>query len=373
MTESQQLLAEYVRNGSEVAFKELVARYVDLVYSAALRLVEGDPHRARDVAQTVFADLARVAPKLAPNSMLGGWLHRRACFVARTAMRGERRRQARERQAAEMNALENQPDTALAEIAPALDEAINELGADDRDVILLRFFEQRSLRTVGEALGTSENVAQKRVARALQELAGLLRHRGFTIPAAVLASCLTLGAVKAAPAGLALALAKGALAGSSASAGMGVASANAVALTKLKIAAAILLLAGISTMLLVQHFKDAKRNAAAQASQLPNEGAPGIRLIRPGVNPATELSRNETAIGPVPEPEQARAARGQVLEAVPAASTGTAPPLGRPVTGAALVQRGSIASRGAGSESKALTSQTTAVPGRQKAPWSKVT
>src|SRR5512135_2578529 len=131
MTESQQLLADYVATGSEEAFRELVARYVDLVYSTALRLVEGDPHRAKDVAQTVFVDLARQAANLSANSMLGGWLHRHTCFVARTVMRGERRRQARERQAVEMSALENQPDTALAEIAPVLDEAINELGADD--------------------------------------------------------------------------------------------------------------------------------------------------------------------------------------------------------------------------------------------------
>src|SRR5512133_440402 len=96
MTESQQLLAEFVRTRSEEAFRELITRYVDLVYSAALRLVQGDAERARDVAQTVFADLARMAPQLSRNSMLGGWLHRRACFVAMTLMRSERRRQARE-------------------------------------------------------------------------------------------------------------------------------------------------------------------------------------------------------------------------------------------------------------------------------------
>ncbi len=152
MTDSQRLLADYAANGSERAFQELVARYVDLVYSTAIRLVEGDTHRAKDVAQTVFLDLARTAARLSPNSMLGGWLHRHTCFVARTVMRGERRRQARERQAMEMSALNNHPDTALAEIAPVLDEVINELGADDRDAILLRFFEQRNLRSVGEAL-----------------------------------------------------------------------------------------------------------------------------------------------------------------------------------------------------------------------------
>ena len=104
--------------------------------------------------------------------MLGGWLHRHTCFVARTVLRGERRRQARERQAVEMNALTDQNDNPLAEIAPILDEAIQELGADDRDAILLRFFEQRSLRSVGEALGTTAADIANRKKRILRLLFG---------------------------------------------------------------------------------------------------------------------------------------------------------------------------------------------------------
>src|SRR6266576_2622447 len=52
MTDGQQLLAQYAESGSETAFRELVTRYVDLVYSAALRLVNGDKHLAEDVTQT---------------------------------------------------------------------------------------------------------------------------------------------------------------------------------------------------------------------------------------------------------------------------------------------------------------------------------
>jgi len=89
MTDSQRLLADYVRNGSEAAFRELVARYIDLTYSTALRLVDGDAHLAQDVTQTVFADLARMARTLSSEVMLGGWLHRHACFVAAKTMRGD--------------------------------------------------------------------------------------------------------------------------------------------------------------------------------------------------------------------------------------------------------------------------------------------
>src|SRR4030095_11819237 len=116
MNDGAQLLAEYVRTGSEPAFRELVARYVDLVYSAAVRLVDGDTHRAEDVTQTVFADLARGARALPSEVMLGGWLHRHTCFVAAKIMRGERRRRSRERQAVEMNALQDDSGTDFARL-----------------------------------------------------------------------------------------------------------------------------------------------------------------------------------------------------------------------------------------------------------------
>ena len=144
MTDSQNVLADYVQTGSDAAFRELVTRYLDLVYSTALRSVEGDKHRAEDVAQTVFIDLSRMARTLSNDVMLGGWLHRHTCFVAANTMRGERRRQSRERQAVEMNALQTNSGADISLVAPILDEAINELGEEDRKAVLLRFFEQHA-------------------------------------------------------------------------------------------------------------------------------------------------------------------------------------------------------------------------------------
>jgi RNA polymerase sigma factor (sigma-70 family) len=204
MTDSQHLLAEYRRNGLDAAFRELVARFVGLVYSTALRLVEGDVHRAEDVTQTVFADLARLARTLSNEVRLGGWLHRHTCFVAVNSLRGERRRQARERQAVEMNTLQNNSEADFSQVAPLLDEAINELGEADRTAILLRFFEQQDFRAVGLALGSNEDAARMRVTRALEKLEEFLKRRGVTTSAASLGVVLTANAVQAAPVGLAV-------------------------------------------------------------------------------------------------------------------------------------------------------------------------
>ncbi len=187
MTDSQQLLAEYARTGSEAAFRELVTRYVDLVYSTALRLVGGDTHRAEDVTQTVFMEL-----------------HRHTCFVAANTMRGERRRQSRERQAVEMNVLQNNSGADFSQVTPMLDEAINELGEADRTAILLRFFEQKDFRAVGQALGSNDDAARMRVTCALVKLEDFLKRRGITTSAASLGVVLSVNAVQAAPAELAI-------------------------------------------------------------------------------------------------------------------------------------------------------------------------
>lgn len=311
MTDTQELLADFVRTGSESAFRELVTRYFDLVYSTAVRLVDGDTHRAQDVSQIVFADLARMARKLSQDTALGGWLHRHTCFVARTVMRGERRREARERQAVEMNALNAQNDTVLAQIAPILDEAIQELGPDDRDAILFRFFERRNLRSVGEALGTTENVAQKRVSRAVQELGILLQRRGVALSTAALASGLAAGAVTAAPAGLALSIAGKVFAGAGAAGSSGLTSAKVALMAKLKVAiVATLAIAGVVIAIFLQNqpkvrSPDESRLARQQTEQpepLARRGTSAASQQIAGSSPNGQLQESRIDTPQTPKP-----------------------------------------------------------------------
>ena len=224
---SIKLLRDYAESGDEAAFRELVARYIDLVYSTAVRRVGGDADLARDVAQMVFTDLAHKAKSLRDVELLGGWLHRHTGFVASTIVRGERRRQAREQETAAMNALQDSPDSLWQQMAPLLDETIDGLEAPDRQAIMLRFFERRDFRSVGAALGISDDAAQKRVTRAVEKLRELLASRGVTLTLALLSSFMAGRAVSAAPAGLALEVAKAALAGAASATGI------TLALTKL--------------------------------------------------------------------------------------------------------------------------------------------
>jgi RNA polymerase sigma factor (sigma-70 family) len=250
MTESQTLLVDYAGSGSETAFRELVSRYIDFVYSTAFRLVDGNSQLAEDVTQLVFISLAKQARSLSSGVMVGGWLHQRTFHLATKAARGERRRRIREREAAEMNILHKDAKTEWHDVAPLLDKAITRLNAADRAAILLRFFEQRDFRSVGKEMGTHEDAARMRVNRALEKLHAMLKAEGASLSATALGTVLTAHAVTAAPAGLAAATAGVAL--GSAGTVTGMALLQIMATTKLKGALVGALIAGLVATAIVQ-------------------------------------------------------------------------------------------------------------------------
>ncbi len=193
------LLAEYKRNGSEQAFRELVSAYLGLVYSTALRSLSGDSHLAEDVAQTVFIDLAHQAVFLPAGVRLGGWLHRHTCFVARKALRKEHRRRARETQAMQLQTIADYTQENISQLAGVLDDAINRLGEKEREAVILRFFEQQDFRHLANTLGSSQDAARMRVARALEKLKTLLSRRGFALSVSGLAYVLETKSAEAPP------------------------------------------------------------------------------------------------------------------------------------------------------------------------------
>ncbi|MES2695031.1 MAG: sigma-70 family RNA polymerase sigma factor [Verrucomicrobiota bacterium] len=192
------LLQNYTRTRSQSAFTALVERHVDLVYSAALRQVRSS-QLAEDVAQSVFLDLARRAHELRPGQPLAAWLFVVTRRTAVDTIRSEARRQAREHTAAEIAAMKTPSPTWL-RVKDEIDEALSTLNDAERSALLLRFFENKSLREVGASLGISEDTAQKRVSRALERLRDLLVRRGVVVSSAGLAADLSAHAVHSAPA-----------------------------------------------------------------------------------------------------------------------------------------------------------------------------
>jgi len=227
-----ELLARYARHRAEDAFAEVVRRHVDLVYSAARRQVRA-PELAEEVAQAVFADLAGQAGRLPPRTVLAAWLYQVTRRTAIDVVRREASRRLRERVAHELHAM-NATAEDCTHIEPLLDEAMHALDETDRAAVLLRYFENKPLREVGLALGTSDDAAQKRVSRAVERLREFFAKHGVTVGASGLVVVLSANAVQAAPVGLALTISTTVLAGATLTTTATATATKAIAMTTLQ-------------------------------------------------------------------------------------------------------------------------------------------
>jgi RNA polymerase sigma factor (sigma-70 family) len=292
MIEDAELLRRYAREKSQEAFAELVRRRIGLVYSVALRHTH-DAHRAEDVTQAVFTDLARKAGQLVDRPVLVGWLFRSAQFAASDAVRAEVRRQIREQEANTMERITQEaPEPDWAQLRPVLDEVLNQIDERDRDAILLRFFDGESFGEVGAKLRLSENAARMRVERALDKLRSLLARRGVTSTTAALAVALANQPIAAAPAGLAAAVTGAALAGGTVA---GVAAAGGawttfMSMTKLQMIAAGALTVAAGTGLVLQANENAQLGQDVAALQQQNQELATVRAKN------RELKRNTGAL-----------------------------------------------------------------------------
>jgi RNA polymerase sigma factor (sigma-70 family) len=241
-----ELLREYASRRSPEAFDELARRHADWVYSAASRMMR-DPHLAQDVTQAVFLLLSQ-QPHKAVGRKLHGWLFRTTRFTVANIVRSQRRQRELEQHAAIMalSDTQNPPDELWRQVWPLLDELIARLREKDQQVVLLRFYQGKSLAEVGEYLGISEEAARKRVNYALERLRAMFEARGIVaVGGAALAVSLSANATHAAPAAVLGALSGGGAYSASASAIAGTIQ-KVLLLYHLKVAAIVLLVAAIS-------------------------------------------------------------------------------------------------------------------------------
>jgi RNA polymerase sigma factor (sigma-70 family) len=296
MIEDAALLSRYAAEQSEAAFAELTRRHVDLVYSAALRLVHGDVYSAQDVTQQVFIEVAYQAKRLALHPALVGWLYTTTRLMALRVNRTEQRRQAREQEAYTMNELlhDDAPASDWNQLRPVIEDVMQEIDDKDRHAVLLRFFQNRTLNEVGAALNLSENAARMRVERALEKLRGKLARRGITTTAAALAALVSANAVQAAPAGFAATLSSAAIAGSVLHASTLIVATKILAMTTLQktIVAAALAAAVATGIYAVRHSSQLR----ARIQTLQQEQAPLTAQIQQSEQERAQASAQLAAL-----------------------------------------------------------------------------
>jgi RNA polymerase sigma factor (sigma-70 family) len=205
--DEKELLRQYVESRSEVAFGELARRYVNLVYSAALRQT-GNAALAEDVTQATFLVLARKAHRLRGEVVLSSWLLAVTRYAAKDAIKSEVRRKRHEQKAAAMMPTTDDSNGNRGDepkwiaVAPLLDDAVASLKEGFRSAIVLRYFERKSYTEIAGQMQITEAAARQRVSRALENLRRYFSGRGIVLSAASLKAMVVAQATCTAPASI---------------------------------------------------------------------------------------------------------------------------------------------------------------------------
>jgi RNA polymerase sigma factor (sigma-70 family) len=179
------LIRRYAEERSEEAFALLMRRYLDLVYSICRRELPGGS-MAEDAAQIVFLHLSRKAPTLQNRTeTIVGWLFQTARLVCRNMRRQQLRRNAYEEQAAqEASRTLEQPERndLWGRVEPTLFDALESLRQEERELLLMRYFQEQDFAEIGRLRGISPDAARMRTSRALSRLRNRLSGMGILTP-----------------------------------------------------------------------------------------------------------------------------------------------------------------------------------------------
>ena len=182
MPSDLQHLQRYATTGDAHAFRELVQAHAAMVHATALRVTH-DAAAAQDVAQETFLELARRAGSI--TQCVAAWLHRVAWNRACDAVRRDSTRKRFEQAMAET--WHTDREATWPDIEPHVDEALNELPKELREVLVLYFLEGRTQAEVARYLGKNQATVSRAIERGISAMREALRSRGVIAGAGLVA------------------------------------------------------------------------------------------------------------------------------------------------------------------------------------------
>jgi RNA polymerase sigma-70 factor (ECF subfamily) len=183
--------AELIRaaqQGDQAAFEELVRQYDQPVLRLALHLT-GSEHEAQDIYQEAFLKAYRNLGSFRFECSFYTWIYR---IVSNLCMDYLRRKQVRKEdpsvrtssEGEEFDLLEQVPDERAGarpdqdldrrELGQRIVRALTKLSPRERMVFEMKHYQGLKLRTIGEALNTTEETAKNTLFRATQKLRAAL-------------------------------------------------------------------------------------------------------------------------------------------------------------------------------------------------------
>ena len=286
------LLRRFTLNGDAEAFSEIVKKHAPLVYGVCLRIL-GNKDNAADVVQDTFLQLVHDAAEI--TGSLPNWLHRVATCRAIDLVRNDSQRKKREFNyaASSENINSEEEKAAWSEISVCIDEELESLDDQTKEVLILRFFENLTTNDIAEKCGISQPTVYRWIESGIELLRLKLKSRGVIVPAAVFTALLSENIVKAAPASIMKELGKIALAGSKATIAAKIASSISAGIAvKTKIMAGILIVLLGAGLTIVFSFIANGENKSNSTWELIQQSL----KKQPEQNKKTNETRSETKI-----------------------------------------------------------------------------
>jgi RNA polymerase sigma-70 factor (ECF subfamily) len=163
MISDEALMLDFQR-GSRQAFEELFARYRDPLYGFFRRRL-ASWESADDLTQETFLAVIRAASRYEPRALVRTYLY----GIAFKLLAAERRRRACDQSADQSPVSGDHSDERL-----WVRQALDRLDADDREILMLREYEQLSYMEIAELLRLPVNTVRSRLFRARMELKAIL-------------------------------------------------------------------------------------------------------------------------------------------------------------------------------------------------------
>jgi RNA polymerase sigma-70 factor (ECF subfamily) len=174
MISDEALMLEF-QAGSRAAFEELFARYHKLLHSFFGRRLN-NPERAEDLAQETFLAVIRAASRYEPRALVRTYLY----GIALKLLAAERRKGVTSStfgQLAPEPKIDRSPESVL-----WIRQAMEKLDAPEREILMLREYEQLSYSDISELLRIPVNTVRSRLFRSRLALKSYLESRATGDP-----------------------------------------------------------------------------------------------------------------------------------------------------------------------------------------------
>lgn len=165
------------RGGNASAFEKLVRTYEAPVYRLALRMCGGRAEDAQEVAQEAFLAAWRGLPRFRGQCRFSSWLYKLTANAAVDHLRREKRRPAAvplENAGEPADPHTPQEELERRELHRAVQQALDRLTPEHREVLLLRQMQGLSYQEIGAALSLEEGTVKSRLSRAKRQLRTIL-------------------------------------------------------------------------------------------------------------------------------------------------------------------------------------------------------